>query len=854
MRTGDYRRSNSFFNTRIYSALSITLLAVTLSAIATVTQFKALQNHAWYELAFQQLRDDAHHINIRAYQLVYAPTSDARSKAAVELRQSLANLAHDMDIIASTDSDGQEGGKLAELKNDHPWLFGEYTSTRHGIDAFPISQQDIEFPENLNPFWEDREDEIGSTDDDTFDYSQYALKNWDPSQGTDKVEALCFTLLNLGGRLAVPNGGQGQDLLELGNEIGQLTELKIIPALTVMTDIMADTRQDKQQSLLFILLVSAFMVLVAAGINTMFIFRPMRRTIVEALAALAKAAKTAQSADKAKSTFLANMSHEIRTPINGILGMAQILEKGNLDPKQRDFVRMLIDSGKNLLVIINDVLDFSRIEAGKIDLNPRPTDLGRLIEETVVALAISRPNDCRVEVIFKIQPSLPRTVMVDAERLRQIVTNIFGNAMKFTENGHILTELRGEVSDKGSLLATIQVTDTGCGIDAEALPSLFTRFTQADNEHNRTQQGSGLGLSICKQLTELMDGEVTAYSQVNLGSCFTVTLELPIVDEAPDVFALPKTGGKQECLIIEGNSLARSCLADCLKAWELTAHTASNIREGINKIQQLNLSPTSHVLVILSADILEREKAELVSLYARARNIYTIVTQWRGSGEPALTNGYSSLYKPFTRDQLVQELAAGLRGSQSKKAGISAGKIQNSETIQPVNIKDTDRKLAIVDAKNIEKYTGKKHPVPEPTFSVSYSPDASPLTLLVDDNPMNLRVGTEILSLLGQRFITAENGQEALELVKSHRPDIILMDISMPILDGLEATRMIRDTETGAPRAVIIGMTAHAMPEDRKKCFDHGMDDYLSKPVSFDDVEALYAKWAKYERKDRQSE
>lgn len=849
MRTGNYRRSNSFFNSRIYAALSVTVIAVLLSAVATIIQFNALQSHAWYQLAFQQLRDDARSINIRAYQLVYAPTSDARTEAELELRQSLITLAHDVEIIASTDQDGQEGGKLVQLKNDYPWLFSDYKPAQHNIAATLTFSQDIEFPENLEALWEDQEDEFESGNDDPVDYSQFAVKDWNPALVSDKVEALSFTLLDLGGQLAKPDADGGQSHLDLGNKIWQLTEAKFIPALTVLTGIVTNTRQEKQQSLLVILLVSAFTVLVAAGINTFFIFRPMRRTIGLTHAALADAAQKAQSADKAKSTFLANMSHEIRTPINGILGMAQILAKEDLSAKQKDFVRMLVDSGKNLLVIINDVLDFSRIEAGQVILSPNATNLGRLIEETVVALSISRPGDCRVEIIVKIQPNLPRTVMVDAERLRQVITNLFGNAMKFTENGHILTELSGEVTDTGNLKATIRVTDTGCGIDANALPTLFSRFTQVDSGQNRIQKGTGLGLSICKQLTELMGGEVNVYSQVNLGSSFAVTLELPIVDETADVYALPEFQGQQQCLIIEGNALARDCLAGYLGSWGLAVHTASNIDSGIRKIQQLNLPQNSHTHVILSADVLEREKAKLAELHAQIGTAYTIVTQWRGVSEQEPIEGLPYLDKPFTRDQLLQELEAGLKNSEAQNLDTSSKELPKPQKPRLQNGKAADKGLSIVGGKNTVEQPAKAPSSPKASPPVSSSPASSRLTLLVDDNSMNLRVGTEILSLLSQQFITAENGREAIELVKSRRPEIILMDVSMPVMDGLEATRMIRSMETAtSPRPVIVGLTAHAMPEDRKKCLEHGMDDYLSKPISFDDIEALYAKWTTYQR------
>ena len=846
MRNGELHHSDSFFNSRIFAALSITVIAVLLGAIATVIQFNALQSHSWYELAFQQLRDDARAINIRAYQLVFAPTSDARLEAETELRQSLTNLAHDIEVIASTDNDGREGGKLTRLKNDYPWLFDDYKNTQQNIAVFLAFNRDIELPENLDALWEDRADEFDfggdEGDDEATDYSQYAVNDWNPALATDKVEALSFTLLDLGGQLAVPDTDGGQNHLNLGNKIWRITESKIIPALTVLTSIVTKTRQEKQRSLQVILLVSAFIILVAAGINTFLIFLPMRRTIGETHAALAEAAQKAQSADKAKSTFLANMSHEIRTPINGILGMAQILDRGNLDARHKDFVRMLIDSGKNLLVIINDILDFSRIEAGQINLSPKETDLGRLVEETVVALSISQSPDSRVEIIVKVQPNLPRTVLVDAERLRQILTNLFGNAMKFTENGHILTELSGEVTDTGNLKTTIRVTDTGCGIDAETLPNLFTRFTQANTERDRVREGSGLGLSICKQLTELMGGEIKAFSHVNLGSCFTVTFELPIVDTAADAYAFLNTLDQRRCLIVEENALVRDCVAGYLETWGLMSYMASSIADGISKVQQLNLPPESRMYIIVSADILEREKTELEKLYAEVGTVYTIVTQWRGATERKPTKDVSYLYKPFSRDQLIQELETGLKTPEAQNPNTPSEETQEQQS-RLVNSDGTNTGLTIVRSENMVKTTNRALP------SSTASSASSLLTLLVDDNLMNRRVGTEILSLLDQQFITAENGQEALELVKSRRPDIVLMDVSMPVLDGLEATRMIRSMETDISQPVIIGMTAHAMPEDRKKCFEHGMDDYLSKPISFDEMEILYVKWAKHERK-----
>jgi len=810
-----HKLSASFFNRRILIALSILYTAVLSGSYVAFTQYNALQNHIWYELAFQQLRDNVRVVNVTAYQLNFAPSTEERHDAEIALRQALINLANQVELIAATDSDGQESEKLYKLKSSYPWLFETQNSKQHSVLLSMGEDVHLTFPEELEHIWEDNDGETENSHHEIIlKHTPSGAFSDEPLESNYSIEGLSFELLELGGQLTLPRAEKKEADIGLSNAIWHMAEDKIIPGLNALIGLVAQSRQENLEYMLLSLLVAATIILFATIFNMAFIFRPMQRAITGAYTQLAEQVRKAQSADQAKTTFLANMSHEIRTPINGILGMAQILERSDLSSRQKDFVRMLISSGKNLLVIINDVLDFSKIEAGKIELTASPVNLRNLVEEIITSLSIDQGRKQNVEIIIRILPTVPKEVTVDKERLRQVITNLFGNALKFTEKGHVLVELAGTAID-GCFETRLRVTDTGCGIPQDAILTLFDRFTQVDSEYSRQKDGTGLGLSICKQLVELMDGTIQVESQEDIGSTFSVNLTLPISDATSDIGILSPALTNQHVLVVEGNSLVRNTICQYLESWDLNVTAVSAPEKVITALETLSAKgEMESVLLILSLETLGHNNGEIHKyLKAHVKGNYQVIMlgDWHSDitvDEDYEFNNNAELKKPVLYSHLFDAVTLAL-----SKLVLGTTK----EITRKVH-RDSSQK-----AKKREAH----------------------LTLLVDDNTMNCTVIGEMLSIMGVQFIVANNGQEAVELYKARQPNIVLMDVSMPIMDGIEAARAIRGLEEYVPETVIIALTAHATREDRERCMDCGMDDYLAKPVEFDDIEALYKKWVK---------
>lgn len=536
---------------------------------------------------------------------------------------------------------------------------------------------------------------------------------------------------------------------------------------------------------------------------------------------LIKAKEKAEESTKLKSEFLANMSHEIRTPMNGIIGMSSLLLDTRLSAKQKQYVDALSISAESLLTLINDILDYSKIESGKLQLEEIPFDLQLLIEECL-SLVSPKAFEKNLDLLIHYPPNIPRHLIGDPGRLRQILLNLLSNSIKFTLIGHVGIYVEA-VSIKNKHQYIIKVEDTGIGIPENKLQSIFNQFNQADSSTTRQFGGTGLGLTISKELCEMMRGKIEVKSQTNRGSIFSVILDFSLDNKVSENDLCNQNAlVNKEVLVIQCHSAANSHVYEELLHYSLKVKKTTNLEDAISELIHKSGCGAYFDFILLddTADTDNREHIlSLIKphiLHKTTQMVLVTSGAEKGDSQDAKHLGFNGYFsKPIATSVLAQGLS------------ILANAVSHEGNIPFVT-----------------RYSVKEQNALEVSRSVQHIPGGSKI-LVAEDNKVNQMVAAKLLEKYGCTVIIANNGLEAYELVQKHSIDIILMDCQMPIMDGYEATKKIKAlmAKKAIHPAPIIALTAHAMAGDREVCLAAGMDEYISKPIRQEELEKVLLSW-----------
>ena len=526
----------------------------------------------------------------------------------------------------------------------------------------------------------------------------------------------------------------------------------------------------------------------------------------------------AEAASRAKSEFLANMSHEVRTPMNGIMGLTELVLQTDLSKEQRRQLELVQTSADALMTVLNDILDFSKIESGKLELDPVAFDLRDVIGDAMKLFGL-KAHEKGLEIAYRVEPGVPELVVGDHGRLRQVLVNLVGNAVKFTHEGEVIVSVSVDDEARDDLRLHFAVMDTGVGIAAETQGEIFKAFTQADGSTTRTYGGTGLGLTITSRLVEMMDGQIWVESQEGEGSTFHFIVRYErvkaphVLDSAASRQIIPLEGLR--VLIVDDNATNRVILEEMVQNWRMQPEVVENGHDALIAIRKANKAGTPYQIVLLDVHMPEMDGFDVAERVRSELRLGDLPVMMLSSADGDSTvarckdlNLSAYLVKPIKQSELLNAIV---------------------DVMQTGN--ETTNTMSTV---RVPPITEEPTPLPKPTKALRI--------LLAEDTYVNQEVVKRILEREGHEVMMANNGREAFELSETEDVDLILMDVQMPVMDGLEATAAIRAAErTTGERIPIIALTAHAMKGDRDKCLAAGMDSYATKPIQVSELLAVIA-------------